>query len=496
MATHTRGSNPMTRAGGSAERLLRVVPAMAAALCLASQSAQAKDLLEQHEYWYEPQPMESVDAAASTIVSLQKFFIFYGGMNIDQIVVTREGLAIHASQTTVQQNSQYVPSYGGAWIGGRYVPYYGGTTVTLPVPVTSKMQEYVPLARVGKVGILYFPYMTLEWGVYFRDTEGAGIATLRTSERELAVQFANAAVTLIDKTNPKYWDLVDSFGLQGTADDPKAFKKAKYKGATGYLIAQVDRGGPAETAGVHEGDIVMSWNGEPWGQSALANIVATARTELEPVVDLVVFRDGKEIPLHMKGRNIRLMHNLAVDPPKLGIYFRDVAAGDPVGPGRETPSGVFVNYVTQTTLADRMKFRAGDIILELNGVEVANEDALHAVLAAAPVSSAKVLRDGAEVELRAPQAPAASSPPQRLGLGVRELPASGSAPGYLEVVTIEAGGTAAKLDVRIGDKLIAVNGKPVDTTAELAQAIASGPVASATVERNGIQLSLGGVVSF
>jgi S1-C subfamily serine protease len=466
------------------------------ALSLAPQSAQAKDLLEKHEYWYEPQPMESIDAAASTIVSLQKFFVFYGGMNLDQIVVTREGLAIHASQTTVQQNSQYVPSYGGAWIGGQYVPYYGGTTVTSPVPVTSKMQEYVPLASVGKVGILYFPYMKLEWGVYFRKPDGAGILTLRTSERELAVQFANAAVTLIDKANPAFWDSLDPFGLRGTTDDPKAFKKAKYKGAAGYAIAEVDRGGPAEKAGIRAGDIITSWNGEPWGPSALANIGTAARIELEPAVDLLVFRDGKEIPLRLKGRNVRLMRKLAVDPPKLGLYFRDVAAGDQVAPGREKPSGVFVNYVTQTTLADRMNFRAGDIIVELNGIEVANGSALDAAIAAGPVSSAKVLRAGTMVELRAPQASASTAAPQRLGLGVRELPASGSAPGYLEVVTVEPMLAAAKLDLRVGDKLLEVNGKPVATTADLAQAVSMGPVVSAKVERNGQQLSLGGVVSF
>ena len=143
-----------------------------------------------------------------------------------------------------------------------------------------------------------------------------------------------------------------------------------------------------------------------------------------------------------------------------------------------------------------MNFRAGDIIIELNGIEVANGSALDAVIAAGPVSSAKVLRAGTVVELRAPQAPASTAAPQRVGLGVREQPASGSAPGYLEVVTVEPMLAAAKLDLRVGDKLLEVNGKPVATTAGLAQAISMGPVVSAKVERNGQLLSLGGVVSF
>lgn len=481
--------------------LLRLMLAALAALWIAVPVAQAEDLWAYEYHWYEPKPLADASRAASTIISLQKFFILYGGMNIDQLVVTREGLAVHGSQTTIQSNSQYVPSYGGSWIGNRYVPYYGGSTVTSQVPVTTQQQAYVPFKDVTGVYLMYLPHREKHWGVHFTSREDGKNVTLRTTDEGLARQFADAAVTLIEQANPAFMRNFDEVGLWGVWNDAKAFKKAKYKG-TGFHLVKVTRGSPAERAGIRPGDIWVTINGKPrTSEQSFSEVIGPAYdSNLEYSFDLEVWRDKQLIPLRLTAKNVRMTHWLAKNPKFLGVNFRELTSADPLVPGATAPAGAFVRAVTETTLAARMDIRPGDILFELNGAAITNGDALRAVVKAGPITSAKVLRDGAVIELRAPPPPAAPKPPaaapERLGLGVREIPAAEGRPAYLEVAAVEPGLAAAKLDLRAGDKLIEVNGKAVTTTADLAAIVAGGPVVTAKVERAGVVVLLGGVTRF
>lgn len=485
---------------GRAFGWLRLGLAALAGLWIAAPAAQAEDMWAYQYQWYEPEPRASVDQAASTIISLQKFFTLYGGMNIDQIVVTREGLAIHASETTIQSNNQYVPSYGGSWVGNQYVPYYGGTTVTSQVPVTAQGQAYVSYKDLNRVGLLYFPGLRNHWGVDFIGREPAYNVTLRTSDEGLARQFANAALTLMKAANPAVMDNFDELGLWGTWNDGKAFKKAKYKG-TGFYVTQVARGGPAERAGVQKGDIWNSINGKAWtDQKQLGELIGPAHdSNLAYSFDLQVLRDKQPVPLRLTAKNFRVANRLITNPWMLGVNFRELTGEDPLVPGATAPAGVMIRAVTETTLAARMDIRPRDILFELNGAAVANGEGLTAIIKAGNIASAKVLRDGAVVELQAPP-PAAPKPPaatpERLGLAVREIPAAQDRPAYVEVASVEPGLAAAKLDLRAGDKLIEVNGKTVATTADLASIVAGGPVVTAKVERAGVVVPLGGVTRF
>lgn len=472
------------------------VAAVILAFAVPPSPSEARDLLEQQLYWYEPEPLSNIDEAASTLVSLEKFFIFYGGIPLDQIVVTRDGIALHGSQTSIRQNSQYVPSYGGAWIGGRYVPYYGGTTVTTPVPVTSELQRYLSYSDITNIAVLHFPYMNLSWGVAIADRDSNKSVTLRTSSQALARQFADATVTLIEKNNPDFMRTFNVLGFIGKMNDAKAFKKAKYTGGFGYIINDVARGGPSDLAGLRKGDIIVSVNGQNWTKiDNFVEVVGTAwTTDLDFVVDLQVFRDRTLMPVSLKIHNIGLERSLALNPPKLGTSIRDVTSLDPVAPGRNLPTGVFIIAVYPNSLAQRMDFRQGDVVIELNGRAVANGEQYVAEVEARDIKSAKVLRGGAVVELLAP-APTEGTP-QPLGLEVREVPGANGMPGYLNVVTVDPAGAAALLGLRAGDKLIGANGKDVFTTSDLAEIIAAGPIVTAMVERAGERVPLGGITRF
>lgn len=148
-----------------------------------------------------------------------------------------------------------------------------------------------------------------------------------------------------------------------------------------------------------------------------------------------------------------------------------------------------------------MEIQPGDILFEVDGKTVQNGERFRPILDAGPLGSVKIMRNGAILELKAPTPlpdPGANRavPPERLGLGVREIPAANGKPPYLEVAAVEPGLAAAKLDLRVGDQLVEVNNKPVLSISELARIIEAGPVTSAKVERAGTTVRLGGIASF
>jgi S1-C subfamily serine protease len=479
--------------------LLRLIGACLALVAICAQPVWAADSDWDYEWvWYTPRPSTDVNEAAKVLTNLQPFFSNYGGMMIDRMVITRTGLAIHASQTTVQQQSQYVPSYGGSWVGNTYVPYYGGSTVTQQVPVTSQSQHFVSYPDLVEIGVMRFPKLRFGWGVHFIHRDPAKNITLRTSDEGLARQFADAAFTLAAAANPNVITSQDLLGLTGTWDDPKAAKKARWAGVKGLYISGLSRGGPAAKAGLQVGDIVFESNGKPLSNESRFYSYTDDNVLNDPelVFDLKVFRNRQEMPVRLVAANVPLIYRLAVRPLRLGINQRDPSAEELARQGFANTKGAIVRSVYPDTLAQRMDFRVGDWVLELNGQAIASSQALSDFVAANPVTSAKVLRDGAEVELKAPASATPAAPQPKLGLNVREVPDSAGSGSRLEVVSIEPGSIASRMDFRTGDFVVEVNGKPVARTSDLVAAVAAGPVTAAKVERAGKIVALAEIVSF
>jgi Do/DeqQ family serine protease len=165
--------------------------------------------------------------------------------------------------------------------------------------------------------------------------------------------------------------------------------------ARGAIVTQVTEEGPAERAGVEQGDVILSLDGKPIDSSnALRN--AVARLQPGTKVKLDVIRDGAKrsltVALDERPANAE-RDGEEDDPPPTrtvkpsGRYGLEV---DPLTPElarrlrARTRTGVVVAGVDPAGPASEAGIQPGDVIVSVNRTKVADGDELKAALERAP----------------------------------------------------------------------------------------------------------------
>ncbi len=170
--------------------------------------------------------------------------------------------------------------------------------------------------------------------------------------------------------------------------------------------------------------------------------------------------------------------------------------------GLKRPDGALVTAVTPNSPAQKAGVQPGDVILSFDGKPVNSSAELPLLVAdVRPGDSAKlkVWRKGKEQTLtvvvgtspqatlaQAQQQPAPTEQP-RLGVAVRPLtPEEGQVSGLTSGLVVEqSGGAAAAAGIAPGDVIVAVNGTPVKSPAELRNLIQkAGKSVALLVQRN------------
>lgn len=155
----------------------------------------------------------------------------------------------------------------------------------------------------------------------------------------------------------------------------------KLPNAKGALIASVTPGGPAEAAGIKQGDVVLKFDGRDVTEMrGLPRIVA--ETPVAKSVDVVVWRKGKEVNLSAKvgeypeNEDQASVEQTSQQPApedegsKIESLGIDLAVLDQKGRDKYGLSGdaegVLVTDVAQDGPAAEKDLRAGDVIVEVD----------------------------------------------------------------------------------------------------------------------------------
>jgi serine protease Do len=160
-------------------------------------------------------------------------------------------------------------------------------------------------------------------------------------------------------------------GIQDiTADLSKSFGLKDVKGA---LVAQVMNGGPAEKAGIQQGDVIVEFDGKTISDARdLSRVVASEPVGKTAVMKFV--REGKTMD-----REVRIGELADKSAParesrtsrkSLGISVQNLTPDIAKGLGVSRESGVVITSVEPGSPSDEAGLQPGDVILQVNRAPV------------------------------------------------------------------------------------------------------------------------------
>ncbi len=176
-----------------------------------------------------------------------------------------------------------------------------------------------------------------------------------------------------------------------TEDMAKSFK---FESTDGVLVGDVTKDSPAAKAGLKSGDIIVEHDGKAVKDvNQLRNLVAATAPDKEVTIKL--FRDGKKESVVAKIGQLDSAQARAAKKAgssELGLSVETLTADLAQKMGIEEERGVVVTAVEPGSPADRVGIRRNDVILSIDGNEVADAGAFNAALASADLKKGVRLR--------------------------------------------------------------------------------------------------------
>jgi serine protease Do len=154
---------------------------------------------------------------------------------------------------------------------------------------------------------------------------------------------------MIQKVTP---DIAESLGLPD---------------AQGALVAEVMKDGPAQSAGIKVGDVIVEFDGHPIKDSTDLPMIV-ARTPIGKVVTVKVIRDKAAQSLSVKIAELKDEEMASVAPQEsFGLTVQSLTPeiAESLGLGSDV-KGVVVSAVDPGSSADDAGMRRGDVIVEVN----------------------------------------------------------------------------------------------------------------------------------
>lgn len=164
------------------------------------------------------------------------------------------------------------------------------------------------------------------------------------------------------------------FGADVIDMDAKIKEKAKLNSLKGVYVSSIASYGPANDAGMREGDVVIELNGSVINSKANFDEQLSYYRPGEKI-NIVFVRDGKQQSISLKLTNIEgtldMLKNESISSAKLGADF------EPVGKFEKDKlkinAGVRISNITQGYVR-RLGLREGFIITHINKIEVSKAE--------------------------------------------------------------------------------------------------------------------------
>lgn len=137
--------------------------------------------------------------------------------------------------------------------------------------------------------------------------------------------------------------------------------------ATGALIVDVSKDGPAEQGGIKVGDVIIEFDGREVKESNDLPIIV-ARTPVGREVSVKVLREGEEVVLSVTIGELK-EKQLFASPKrdrKLGLTVQEVTPQIAKSLGPEGTEGVVVTSIEPGGPGNEAGFRPRDVILEID----------------------------------------------------------------------------------------------------------------------------------
>ncbi|HVZ86854.1 MAG TPA: trypsin-like peptidase domain-containing protein [Polyangia bacterium] len=161
-------------------------------------------------------------------------------------------------------------------------------------------------------------------------------------------------------------------GVDAQPVDPALEAALKLPSGRGALIASVEKGSPAETAGLEPGDVVVGWNGDEVSTSEDFKIDAQLSAP-GTRIKIAVMRDGKKTDREIVPRPAA-MHEIApLHPSSCARVPEPIMANVDdfdVAESRAGGQAVSVTRVTDHSAADQAGLRVGDLVLRIGKMNI------------------------------------------------------------------------------------------------------------------------------
>ncbi|MDD3118029.1 MAG: site-2 protease family protein [Victivallales bacterium] len=223
------------------------------------------------------------------------------------------------------------------------------------------------------------------------------------------------------------------------------------------VVASVEAGSPEYRAGLRPGDVIVKLNGktfhENW-QRFVSDVIFTVGE-----VKLTVKRDGKTFDIgYVPAANLNVMKQERIAVP----FFQ--------------PLIPLKMYPREGSLAEQAGIRPGDILLAVNGRPVADFYEIHYLLGERDRISMLVRRDGKDIEITG------IVPKREVVADVYQLGVmfASTKPPTLEKVL--PGSPAEKAGLKVGEQLLRIDNRPIDSTQQAIKLIAGSGGRTLTLE--------------